>query len=233
MLKKIENYIELMVVDEDREIYKRLQEDLQDHFRGKGITKFILTNTSRIGFEQSECNPEYIIINPLSMRNHGEYMQKVRQLTNTAIIVWGGSYDAEQRIALLEDGAHSILNESTAYIECFLSIRNLLSLKYGIIDTDKLVYKELILEPDSRNAYFQGDMVRLTDKEYGVLKYLFDNIGRYLSFSQIYRKAWGSEPLNAEKSIYNIVYQLKKKLGAGFDSSYVEIKRGYGYRLLP
>ncbi len=78
--------------------------------------------------------------------------------------------------------------------------------------------------------YRDGELVRLTRREFDLLAFLCESPRRVFSRSQLLRQVWGYEPVSGERTVDVHVRRLRVKLG---DDTYpvVATVRGVGYRL--
>lgn len=85
--------------------------------------------------------------------------------------------------------------------------------------------------PLSRKAYFQGEEVKLTAKEFDLSLYMFRNVGRLLAREQILRDIWGVSGLNT-RTVDMHVSRIKKRLSISPENGYrMKTIYQHGYRL--
>ena len=74
-------------------------------------------------------------------------------------------------------------------------------------------------------------VVRLTPREFTLLRTLMDNASRVLSREQLMQLAWGNNFLGVEKSVDVCIQRLRRKLQPHMRGpSYIQSLRGFGYR---
>lgn len=85
--------------------------------------------------------------------------------------------------------------------------------------------------PQSRRAFYAGDEVKLTAKEFDLALYMFRNVGKLLAREQILKDIWQVSGLNT-RTVDMHVSRIKKQLQIAPDNGY-RIKTIYqhGYRL--
>lgn len=72
----------------------------------------------------------------------------------------------------------------------------------------------LKIDPTHRKVYCGNQEISLTVKEYDLLYSLAANIGRVLTYNQIYREIWKEEAFgNANNAIACHVHNLREKMG--------------------
>jgi DNA-binding response OmpR family regulator len=85
--------------------------------------------------------------------------------------------------------------------------------------------------PLSRKAFFQGEEVKLTAKEFDLSLYMFRNAGRLLAREQILRDIWGVSGLNT-RTVDMHVSRIKKRLAISPENGYrMKTIYQHGYRL--
>lgn len=92
----------------------------------------------------------------------------------------------------------------------------------------------LTIYPEQRKIYRDRQEIHLTAKEYDLLCLLAYNKGRVLTYSQLYQKVWGEEPLGRESNAVSChIRNLREKLLQASPSTPLHIKcvREVGYCL--
>ena len=79
-------------------------------------------------------------------------------------------------------------------------------------------------------AYLAGEDLLLTRMEYTMLEYLANNMEKYSSAEELYRKLWDMDTGGDVRTVWEHVSRLRKKLAEG--AADIESVRGKGYRLL-
>ncbi|WP_312637292.1 response regulator transcription factor [Oscillibacter sp.] len=79
-------------------------------------------------------------------------------------------------------------------------------------------------------AYLHEQDLLLTRMEYTLLEYLANNMNKYLSAEELYRKLWDMEAGGDVRTVWEHVSRLRKKLAEG--TADIESVRGKGYRLV-
>lgn len=76
----------------------------------------------------------------------------------------------------------------------------------------------------SRQIFFQGDAINLTEKEFDLAIFLFQNSGKLLSRDYISENVWARHATPQSRTIDTHISRVRKKLG---------LEPGNGYRLVP
>ena len=91
----------------------------------------------------------------------------------------------------------------------------------------------ITLDPARYHAAVNGNEIRLTHKEFEMLRHLMENRGIVVSRTQLLDQVWGYEVAGETRTVDAHVQTLRKKLGE-FDpeaSHLIETVRGVGYRM--
>lgn len=100
------------------------------------------------------------------------------------------------------------------------------------ISDNMLHYEELALDASTRQTWVNGKELRLTSKEYEILKLLLENKGSILSIPQIYERVWKEEFYHSENTVMMHIANLRNKLRSSTGGNeYVQTVWGRGYKL--
>lgn len=91
----------------------------------------------------------------------------------------------------------------------------------------------LLLEPDNRSVYVDGESVSVTQQEFELLMYLAKNMGHTLSRGQLLKDVWGYESeTDASRTVDYHIRSLRRKLNdEAQNPRFIETVHGMGYRL--
>ncbi|MGI6691891.1 MAG: response regulator transcription factor [Christensenellales bacterium] len=91
----------------------------------------------------------------------------------------------------------------------------------------------LVLEPDNRALYVDGESVALTQQEYELMLYLARHAGNLVTRKELLREVWGFEAdTEASRTVDYHIRSLRKKLGDdAANPRFIETVHGSGYRL--
>ena len=90
--------------------------------------------------------------------------------------------------------------------------------------------KHLVADFDAVSVEVDGEQVRLTRREFELLKYLVENRNRVLSRDRLLERVWGYERIVETRSVDVHVGRLRGKLGVA--GSQIETVVGLGYRFV-
>jgi two-component system, OmpR family, KDP operon response regulator KdpE len=94
-----------------------------------------------------------------------------------------------------------------------------------------LEHGDLRIDLERREVSLGGAIVRLTPKEYELLRYLAANAGKLITHRMLLRAVWGAEYEDARQYLHVFVAQLRRKLEPEpSQPRYLLTEPGVGYR---
>jgi two-component system KDP operon response regulator KdpE len=166
-----------------------------------------------------------------------EVIHRIRREAATPIIVLSGRGEERDRIAGLEAGADDYLGKPFAVDELNARIRALLRRAGGpgVDASGCLRLGPVELDPTRREVRAAGNLVRLTPREYELLKVLLANQGRVVTRERVLRAVWGQAYTDATQYVHVYVGRLRRKLADAGAGPAVErlftTEPGIGYRV--
>ncbi|MBR5020492.1 MAG: response regulator transcription factor [Oscillospiraceae bacterium] len=148
---------------------------------------------------------------------------------NTPILMLTAKSDVADRIAGLNAGADYYLTKPFDSGELLASINALLRRQGGQVN--EMVFGNTILDLSTSTLLCDGKTVRLSSREFDVMRLLLQSGKRNLSKYAILSHVWGLESNAVENHVEVYVAILRKRLSSiGSDVKIVSI-RGLGYHL--
>jgi two-component system KDP operon response regulator KdpE len=166
-----------------------------------------------------------------------DVIRRVRREAATPIIVLSARGEERDRIGGLEAGADDYLAKPFSVEELNARIRAVLRRMGGQASEPdgRLRLGPIELDPVRREVRAAGNLVRLTPREYELLKVLLSNQGRVVTRERILRAVWGLAYTDASQYVHVYVGRLRRKLSEAGAGSLVEglfvTETGIGYRV--
>ena len=148
---------------------------------------------------------------------------------NTPILMLTAKSDVQDRIAGLNAGADYYLTKPFDYGELLASINALLRRQAGQVN--EMVFGNTALDLGTGMLLCDGKTVRLSAKEFDVMRLLLQSGKRNLSKSAILSHIWGLESNAVENHVEVYVAILRKKLSSIDSTIRIVSIRGLGYHL--
>ena len=105
-------------------------------------------------------------------------------------------------------------------------IRVILRRSSGETQESCLCYRDLVLNPDTREVLLDGKALELTAREFALLHTFLSAPGRVFTREMLLARLWGYDFYGDERIVDSHIKNLRHKLGR----DYIETVRGVGYR---
>jgi len=159
-----------------------------------------------------------------------EVLKRLRSSSNIPILMLTTRGAAMDRVQGLEGGADDYLAKPFQAEELVARIKTILRRVYPREVATRLSVGDLTVDETERSVELAGERVELTGAEFNLLKLLMTNPGDPLSREELIPRIFGRDPSTFDRSIDNLVNNLRKKLGSHPDGSdRVRSVRGIGY----
>lgn len=222
----------ILVIDDELQIQRAIRTILTEK-------QFRVTTASRgeEGLALAAANEPDLIILDLGLPDMEgvDVCQRLREWTQTPIIILSVRDSERDKVAALDMGADDYLTKPFGIEELLARIRVALRHSAGRQGEQSKVVKAGSLNIDLAWHIVKRDEeeVKLTGTEYKLLAYLAANHGRVLTHQSILTHVWGPE--DADHTEYLRVYmrQLRKKLEDDPERpQYILTEPGIGYRFI-
>ena len=161
---------------------------------------------------------------------------KMREKYNIPIILLSAKSEDTDKITGLSFGADDYMTKPFNPLELIARIKsqirryvNLGSMekKDGVIETGGLV-----LDTTAHEVTLDGEPVKLTATEYGIIEYLMRNMGCVLSTSQIYEAVWNEPSFAGDKTVTVHIRRIREKIEINpKEPKYLKVVWGIGYKI--
>lgn len=161
---------------------------------------------------------------------------RMREKHNFPIILLSAKSEDTDKITGLSFGADDYVTKPFNPLELMArvksQIRRYTSLgsmeaREGIIKTGGLVLDTL-----AKELTLDGEPVKLTATEYGIINVLMENLGRVLSTGQIYEAVWNEPACFAEKTVTVHIRRIREKIEINpKEPEYLKVVWGIGYKI--
>lgn len=161
---------------------------------------------------------------------------KLREGNNVPIILLSAKSEDTDKITGLSFGADDYVTKPFNPLELMARVKSQIRrfATLGSMETRENVLTTggLSLDPDSKEVTLDGDPVRLTATEYGILEFLMKNMGKVLSTNQIYEAVWNEPAFSTEKTVTVHIRRIREKIEINpKEPKYLKVVWGIGYKV--
>ena len=153
-----------------------------------------------------------------------------RKDDSTPVLLLTAKDGIEDRVQGLDAGANDYLVKPFAVEELLARIRVLLRKP---AETPKACYRlaDLEVHMDTRKVLRGGQEVKLSGKEFALLRYLLQNAGIVLARDRLEEHLWNFDYAGGSNVIDVYIRYLRKKIDEGHEPKLIHTVRGAGYVL--
>ena len=160
-----------------------------------------------------------------------EVCRRLRNASNVPILILTARDSVADRITGLDAGADDYMVKPFAFDELLARLRALFRRHKMEAAPDLYEYKDLTLNPRTRQVFRGRDEIQLTAKEFDLLELFLRHPNQVLTREQIYEHVWEYD-FGGESNIIEVyVRYLRAKLEANNHSRLIQTVRGVGYAL--
>jgi len=154
-----------------------------------------------------------------------EILKKIRKNNNkTPVLLLTARDQVNDRVNGLDSGADDYLTKPFDLDELCARLRALQRRQSGRA-VSTIEHKDIILDPAAHKVEKNGETVNLSGREYALLQYLFENLGRAITRTRLEEILYGWDGEVESNSLEVFIHHLRKKLG----SDLIRTIRGVGY----
>lgn len=221
---------DILIIDDERQIRRLLRFTLED--AGYAVRE---TETGHRGLvEAAHRQPAAIILDlGLPDLDGVEVLRRLREWSNLPVLILSVLGHEDGKVAALDAGADDYLTKPFGGAELLARMRALLRraqvaplpevVKFGAIEVDLV----------GRRVLRGGQPLKLTAREYALLRLLVAHRDKVLTHRQILRELWGPKAEGQTHYLRVFMMRLRQKLEADPDDpKHLQTESGIGYRFV-
>ncbi|KAA3618298.1 MAG: DNA-binding response regulator [Calditrichaeota bacterium] len=222
----------LLIIEDDLAILKALEASFEEeHYK-------IISATDGIDGLEKALDPEVdIIILDLMLpgKNGKDICREVRQREiTTPILVLTSKQDEIDKVLLLELGADDYVTKPPSIRELHARVKALLRRSSGLIQKlNSFTFGNMTLDFKRLEAFKNSEPVKLSSKEFEVIRFLIEHEGEVVSRDQLLNEVWGYDVFPTTRTVDNLILNLRKKIEDDpSEPSHLLTMHGSGYKFL-
>ena len=161
---------------------------------------------------------------------------KIRETENIPIIILSAKSEDTDKIMGLQFGADDYVTKPFNPLELLARVKSQLRryTKLGsmIVRENVLRTGGLELDLEAKSLMLDGEVVKLTAKEYGIVEFLMKNLNHVFSSNQIYEHVWKEDSFSVENTVSVHIRRIREKIEINpKDPKYLKVVWGIGYKI--
>ena len=229
MEKPMENKT-ILIIDDDINLsqvlkltFKRVGATVHSALDGReGLQKFFTTR------------PDLVLLDiRMPVLNGWEVCKQIRLMSDTPVIMLTTLNQNDEIVRGLDIGADDFVTKPFSREVLLARAKAALRREKPKLADKEVVYQDEYLQINlaSRQVFADGELIKLSGREFNLLAYLVENAGRVLSHEQILKKVWGWEYLDSPDYVHVYLSHLRKKIEVDSKNpTYLQTEHGIGYR---
>ena len=218
--------MKILVVEDE----ERLLESIREGLTHSGYVVDTALDGEEGSFMAFTNDYDLIILDiNLPKKDGFEILREIREKDREVnIIMLTALSDVDDRVRGFDLGANDYVLKPFHFEELKARIRSLLrrqtTIKNAVIETSGISF-----DTTKRTFSIDGEILRLTAKEAGILEYLFFNLGRYVTTEELMEHVWNDEVDLFSNVVRVHMSALRKKLKARLGKNIIRNEIGKGY----
>ena len=220
----------ILIVDDEPAIRRFLKASLET----EGFQTVMAENAAQALAAVRQMKPDLVILDlGLPDQDGMEVIRQMREGGAVPIIVLSVRSDEPGKVAALDAGADDYMVKPFGVEELLARVRTALRHRLqqqGLGPVFRL--RELAVDLLAHRVTVAGREIRLSRREFGLLRFFIEHAGKVLTHRQILSAVWGDQHRDDVEYLRVYVRQLRTKLGDDpANPRYFETEPGVGYRL--
>ena len=202
--------VKILVVDDEPKIRLFIRTNLE----ARGYEVHLAQDGVEAVEKAALVSPDVIVLDVNMPRMDGiEACRRIREWTNTPIIILSVREDEKDKVKALNEGADDYVTKPFGIEELLARIKVALRHSAGST-TSASVFTARDLEVDLSQHVVKrrGEIIKLTRTEYELLAYLVSHHGKVLTHKELLHNVWGPEYGEESEYVRVFINQLRRKI---------------------
>lgn len=227
----------VLVVDDDKEIV----DAIEIYLRNEGIN-VIKAYDGINALEALMENEVHLILMDIMMPKMDglRTTMKIREEKNIPIILISAKSEDTDKILGLNMGADDYITKPFNPLELIARVKSQLR-RYMNLGNYKMISEEeekviksggLSINLETKTVVVDGENIKVTATEFGILELLLRNQGKVFSIDEIYENVWKEPSYNAENTVAVHIRRIREKIEINpKEPKYLKVVWGIGYKI--
>ncbi len=223
----------VLVCDDDKEILRSIEIYLK--MEGYNV---LLAENGKKALEVLEKNEVHCIVLDIMMPELDglETTLTIRRDKNIPIILLSAKSEDTDKITGLGFGADDYVTKPFNPLELTARVKSQIRRYTSLGSLEKkqgvIVNGGLCVDTVAHEVTVDGEPVKLTATEYGIVEYLMQNLGCILSAARIYEAVWGEPCVAGDKTVTVHIRRIREKIEINpKEPKYLKVVWGIGYKI--
>lgn len=223
----------VLVCDDDTAILKSIEIYLK--MEGYGV---LLAENGRQALETLKTEEVHCIVLDIMMPELDglNTTLQIRKSHNIPIILLSAKSEDTDKITGLGFGADDYVTKPFNPLELAARVKSQIRRYCSLGSHEKkegvIVNGGLAVDTVAHEVTLDGEPVKLTATEYGIVEHLMKNLGRILSAAQIYEAVWGEPYVEGDKTVTVHIRRIREKIEINpKEPRYLKVVWGIGYKI--
>ena len=219
----------ILIIDDEPEMVR----GLGDNLRFEGYRTLAATNGDeglRLALQEV---PDLILLDVMMPRMSGwDVCRQLRQRgVDVPVIMLTARGEEVDRVLGLELGADDYVTKPFSLRELLARVRAVLRRPGPRQKFEEVAFGDIRIHLRGRQVFRTGEEIRLTRKEFDLLRYLVEHRGEILTRERLLEEVWGYERFPTTRTVDAHVLRLRQKLEPDPERPvYILTAHGQGYR---
>ena len=161
---------------------------------------------------------------------------RIRENLNIPIIILSAKSEDTDKILGLNFGADDYITKPFNPLELMARVKSHMR-RYtalgSIAEKNNIIrIGGIELDKDAKQVRVEGELIRLTATEYGILQLLMENAGKVFSIDEIYENVWNEQSFAPENTVSVHIRRIREKIEINpKEPRYLKVVWGIGYKI--
>lgn len=220
----------ILIVEDDNEINHMLSALLQS---SGYMTQSAYSGTEALLYLEKQEMRAVILDLMLPGMAGEELLKKIKERDPALpVIVASAREDVQTRVELLRAGADDYIVKPFDTEELLARLEVALRRSGGGKRSRKIVFKDIVIEPEEYRVRVSGEEVALTRREFLILELLMSNPNKVFTKNNIYESVWNEEFVGEDNAVNVHISNIRQKLAkVNSNETYIQTVWGIGFKM--